>query len=180
MFHNLNVVTLSSEESMSKIFRRHSFKEKEARKIIQEFSRKAKAKPEQLFESMQHVESIEIVDAKIYFIDGKPLLASSDGKLFPTLFFDEIFSLLPKIVVDMGAISYVCNGADIMAPGVVRIEGQFDADDFVLVVDERHGKPLAIGSALINSQIAEQTKHGKIAKNLHYVGDKLWASLKNQ
>ena len=165
---------------MSKIFRRHSLREKEARNVILEFSKKAKVKPEQLFESKKRVETIEIASSKIYLIDEKPLLASSDGKLFPTLFFNEAFSLLPKIVVDMGAILHICGGADIMAPGIVRIEGQFDKDDFVLVIDERHSKPLAIGTTLLDSRMARQTKQGKIAKNLHYVGDKLWISLKNQ
>lgn len=165
---------------MSKIFRRRSLREKEARNVILEFSKKAKAKAEQLFESGKIVETIETDDTKIYLIDGKPLLASSGGKLFPTLFFDEVFSSLPKIVVDMGAVPHICSGADILAPGVVRIEGQFDIDDFVLVVDEHHNKPLAVSSALLDSRTANQTEHGKIAKNLHYVGDKLWTSLKNQ
>ena len=165
---------------MTKIFRRHSLKEKEARNIILEFSRKVKAKAEQLFESKNHIETIETTSAKIYLIDGKPVLASSDGNIFPTLLFDRVFSFLPKIVVNMGAISYICNGADVMAPGVVRIEGNFGVDDFVLVVDERHGKPLAIGCALLDSQMAKQTNHGKIVKNIHYVGDKLWAQLKTQ
>ena len=168
------------EKTMSKVFRRHSLREKEARNIIQEFSRKVKANPKQLFESKEHIETIETEDAKIYLLDGKPRIASSSGKLFPTLFFNEVFSFLPRIVVDMGAISYICNGADVMAPGVARIQGEFDADDFVLVIDELHSKPLAIGIALLNSQMAKQTKHGKIAKNLHYVGDKIWKSLKSQ
>jgi len=165
---------------MSKTLRRQSLREKEARNIILEFSKKAKTKAEQLFEPIKQFETIETADATIYLIDRKPLLASSNGKLFPTLFFNRVFSFLPKIVVNMGAVSHVCNGADVMAPGIVRIEGQFDVDDFVLVVDERHGKPLAVGSALLDSQTAKQTKHGKIAKNLHYVGDKLWTSMKNQ
>lgn len=165
---------------MSKIYRRYSLREKEARNVILEFSKKTKAKAEQLFESKKHIETIEMADTKIYLIDGKPLLANVNGKLFPTLFFNEVFSFLPKIVVDMGAISHICKGADIMAPGVVRIDGQFNVGHFVLVVDERHGKPLAIGSAFLDSQTAEQTKHGKIVKNLHYVGDKLWVSLKTQ
>jgi PUA-domain protein len=165
---------------MTKIFRRYSLREKEARNVILEFSKKVKAKAEQLFESRNHVETIEATSAKIYLIDGKPLLASSDEKKFPTLLFNAVFSFLPKIVVNMGAISHICNGADVMAPGVVRIEGNFDVDDFVLVIDERHGKPLAIGCALLDSQIAKQAKHGKIVKNIHYVGDKLWAQLKNQ
>jgi len=164
---------------MAKILRRHSLREKEANKIILEFSKKAKASTEQLFESTKHIEAIEIADGQIYLINGKPLVASSSGKLFPTLFFNEVFSFLPKIVVDMGAISYVCNGADIMAPGVVQIEGQFDTEDLILIVDERHSKPLAIGLAVLDSKTAKQTKHGKIVKNIHYVGDKFWTLLKN-
>lgn len=165
---------------MSKTVRRHSLREKEARDVILEFSKKVKDNAKQLFESTKQIETIETADAKIYLFDKKPLLASSDGKLFPTLFFSKVLSFLPKIVVDIGAISYICNGADVMAPGVIRIEGQFDVDDFVFVADERHNKPLAICSALLNSQTAKQTKHGKIAKNLHYVGDKLWKSFKDQ
>ena len=161
---------------MSKIFQRHFLREKEAKNVILEFSKKTKAKAEQLFGSKKHIEIIETKDAKIYLFDGKPLLASSNEELFPTLLFNEAFPFLPKIVVDMGAISHICKGADIMAPGVVRIEGQFDVDDFVLIVDERHSRPLAVGSALLNSQVAEQTKHGRIVKNLHYIGCLLYTS----
>ena len=165
---------------MSKTFRRYFLEEKEAKNIILEFSRKAKIKAEQLFESSKHIETFETADAKVYLIDKKPVLARSGGMVIPTLFFNEIFSFLPKIVVNMGAVSYICNGADVMAPGIVRIEGQFNVDDFVLIIDERYGKPLAICSALSDSATVKQTKHGKIAKNLHCVGDKLWKALKNK
>jgi len=165
---------------MSKAFRRYFLEEKDAKNIILEFSRKVKIKAEQLFESRKHIETFETEGIKVYLIDKKPVLASSDEKIIPTLFFNEIFTFLPKIVVNMGAVSYICNGADVMAPGIVRIEGQFNVDDFVLIIDERFGKPLAIGTALSDSETVKQTKHGKIAKNLHYVGDKLWKSLKNK
>jgi PUA domain protein len=165
---------------MSKIFQRHSLREKEAKSIIAEFSKKVKILPEELHESKKNIEVIEIEDAKIYLIKGKPLLAEHERNLFPTLFFNEFLFSLPKIVVDMGAVSYVCNGADIMAPGIVRIEGQFNAEDFILIVDEHHTKPLAIATSLFDSQASRQTKHGKIAKNLHFIGDKIWKSLKDQ
>lgn len=165
---------------MSKTFQRHFLEEKEAKNIILEFLKKVKIEAEQLFESRRRIETFETEGIKVYLIDKKPVLASSNGILFPTLLFSEVFSFLPKIVVNMGAVSYICNGADVMAPGIVRIEGQFDVDDFVLIIDERHGKPLAIGSALLDSATVKQTKHGKIVKNLHYVGDKLWKSLKDK
>jgi len=78
----------------------------------------------------------------------------------------------------MGAVPYICNGADVMAPGVVQIEGEFQADEFLLVIDERHRKPLAIGKALFNSEHMRNLKQGRIIKNLHYVGDKLWKLLR--
>jgi PUA domain protein len=86
--------------------------------------------------------------------------------------------LLPKIVVNMGAVSHICNGADVMAPGVVRIEKDYKSNDYVVIIDERHNKPLAIALALTDSQTARGLQHGKIAKNIHYVGDDLWGQLK--
>jgi predicted RNA-binding protein (TIGR00451 family) len=66
----------------------------------------------------------------------------------------------------------------LMVPGVVQINGDFNTDDFVLVVDERHGKPLAIGVALFDSHATRKMKRGKIVRNIHYVGDRLWKALK--
>jgi len=86
--------------------------------------------------------------------------------------------LFPKIVVNMGAVPYVCNGADVMAPGVVRVEGEFKRDDFLLIVDEKHGKSLGIGTSLFDSQNMKDLKQGKVVKNFHYVGDKLWNFIK--
>ena len=46
-------------------------------------------------------------------------------KTLPTLLFDEFTKKASKIIVDMGAIPYVCKGATVMAPGIVRIEGEW-------------------------------------------------------
>jgi predicted RNA-binding protein (TIGR00451 family) len=80
----------------------------------------------------------------------------------------------------MGAVPYVCNGADVMAPGVVRVDGDFEKNDILLVVDERFGRSLAIGVALSDSQTMRKLAHGKFVKNFHYVGDKLWNLLKEK
>ena len=111
---------------------------------------------------------------EVIFVDGKPLLAKLHNTIVPTLIFDAVLALFPKIVVNMGAIPYVCNGADVMAPGVVRVEGEFKKDDFLLIVDEKHGKSLGIGTSLFDSQNMKDLKQGKVVKNFHYVGDKLW------
>ena len=74
----------------------------------------------------------------------------------------------------MGAVPYVCNGADIMAPGIVRVEGEFGKGDLVLVVDEKHGKPLAVGESLDDSGSLRNTKQGAVVKSVHFVSDEIW------
>ena len=158
--------------------RRYFLKDKEARKLLTDFSQRLKTNVEQLLESKSRIEVNETEAAEIFILNGKPLLARLDGELFPTLAFEEVLPFISRIVVDMGAVPYVCKGADVMAPGVVSVKGEFEENDLLLVMDERHGKPLAIGVALFNPQTMKNMKHGKIVKNIHHVGDKLWNYLK--
>ena len=158
--------------------KRYFLKEKAARQLLLELSQKFKVDTEQLFGPKPHIELAETQVAEILLVNRKPLFARIDENILPTLIFNEVSSILPKIVVDMGAVPHVCNGADLMVPGVVQINGNFNTNDFVLIVDERHGKPLAIGVALFDSHAMRKMKRGKIVKNIHYVGDKLWEVLK--
>jgi len=158
--------------------RRYFLKDKEARKLLTDFSQRLKTNIEQLLEPKSRIEVNETEAAEIFILNGKPLLARLDGELFPTLAFEEVLPFISRIVVDMGAVPYVCKGADVMAPGVVSVKGKFEENDLLLIMDERHGKPLAIGVALFNSQAMKNMKHGKIVKNIHHVGDKLWNYLK--
>jgi len=158
--------------------RRHFLKEKEAKRFLLEVSKTLGTDIERLLGSKTGVEVNETEIAEIFFFDGRPLLARSNGVLFPTLYFEELFSIIPKIVVDMGAVPYVCKGADVMAPGVRAIKGEFKENNLLVVVDERHGKPLAVGVALFGSEDMKALNSGKIVKNLHYVGDKLWDYLR--
>ncbi len=158
--------------------RRHFLKEKKAKKFLLEVSKTLGTDIKQLLGSKTGVEVNETEIADFFIFDGRPLLTRSDGTLFPTLYFEELFVVIPKIVVDMGAVPYVCKGADVMAPGVRAIKGEFEENDFLLIVDERHGKPLAVGVALFGSEDMKALDSGKIIKNLHYVGDKLWDYLR--
>jgi len=163
---------------MPKKPRRHFLKEKEARKLLLDFSQRLKTDVEQLLGSKPSIEMNETETGEIFIFNGKPLLARSGGELFPTLAFEKAFPFISRIVVDMGAVPYVCKGADIMAPGVVSVKGEFKENDLLLVVDERHDKPLAIGVALFSSQAMKNMKQGKIVRNIHYVGDNLWNYLR--
>jgi len=158
--------------------RRHVLREREASQLLDEFSKKLNIDIKQVLGTKIHVEVAQTQKAKIFFINDKPLVAIFNDNLLPTLLFEEALRLLPKIIVNMGAVPHICNGADVMAPGVVRIEKEYKTNDYIVVSDERHNKPLAITTALTDSQTALRMKHGKIAMNIHYVGDNLWNQLK--
>ena len=111
----------------------------------------------------------------IYLIDKKPILMEKDDWAFPTL---RGAILRPfsgrRIVVDMGAVPYMVNGADIMRPGIVSVTPDIKAGYPALAVDESHGKPLAVVIPLYDADGVLALEKGKAAKNIHYVGDELW------
>jgi PUA-domain protein len=153
---------------------RHSLKSKQVKQILNEVSEKLKVNVEALFGSKPNVEIVESDAGSVYLVNDKPLFFNVEKKVVPTLLFQDFVLRAPKIVVDMGAIPYVCNGADVMAPGIVRVEGEFDKGDLVLVVDVKHGKPLSVGESLQDSANIRSTKKGAVVKNVHFVSDKIW------
>ena len=78
------------------------------------------------------------------------------------------------VTVDMGAVKFVTNGADVMAPGIVDADPEIEKNDLVWIREETHLKPLAVGRALSSGSEILEKKGGKAVKTLHYVGDKLW------
>lgn len=112
----------------------------------------------------------------VYLLDGEALLARREGTLFPTLIHPRLDDL-PSIVVDMGAIPYVCNGADVMAPGIVEVTGGFSEGELVVIRDVTHGKALSVGVSLASSEEMREMRKGKAIRNLHHVGDKIWQAI---
>jgi len=158
--------------------RRYFLKTKEAKTVLQKASDRLKTDITTFFKDRLDVEVFQTETDLIYLINGRPVLVEAGGVVYPTLKFDEYFSRAPRVVVDMGAVPYVCKGANVMAPGIRRIEGQFDKNDIVFVVDEKHGKPLALGEILYDANDAGNVKQGIVVKNLYHVGDDTWNLLK--
>jgi PUA domain protein len=118
------------------------------------------------------VEVVEGEGRKLILVDGSVLLLEEGGRLLPFLGRAGEWGL-KRVVVDMGAVPHVAGGADVMSPGVVRVEGEVRPGELVAVVDERHGKVLAVGEALVPG--GEMVgRRGKAVRNLHHVGDRSW------
>jgi PUA domain protein len=163
---------------MSHKNRRYSVKSREAKQIVLQASEKLKVNLEKFFGSKANVEIVEVDLGQLFLINGKYLFFKMVDDILPTLMADEILAELPEVVVDMGAVRFVCNGADVMAPGIVRYEGEFRKGDIVRVVDEKHGKTLAIGEMLYGPEEIKKVKQGAVVKSFHYVSDKIWSFAK--
>jgi len=126
-------------------------------------------------------DKLEIFD-NIYKLNDKPFLIVIDEKnrkMIPHLKFLQTISsseLLKfnVITIDMGAVKFVVSGADIMRPGIKNMEGNFQKDDHVIIIDINNKKPLSVGLALFSSEEMKNMTGGKVIKNIHYVGDEFW------
>ncbi len=112
----------------------------------------------------------------IYLIEREAAFAVKENIIFPTLN-NSMIDDLPSVIVDMGAIPYVCKGADIMSPGIVLVKGEFEVDALIIVRDINYGKALSVGKALVSATNMKDMPKGKAIKNLHYVGDKIWGAI---
>jgi PUA domain protein len=157
--------------------RRYSLKSREAKQILSEASQRFKMDLDVLFGNKISIEVVEAENGQIYVVNTKPVMFKSEVFL-PLLCFTEFIERAPKVTVDMGAIPFVCKGANVMAPGIRRVEGEFFKGDLLVVVDEKHGKALALGESMFDGAIFKETKNGPVIKTLHYVSDKYWNIVK--
>ncbi len=92
----------------------------------------------------------------------------------PTLRYLQTNNVLKKVVVDMGAIKFLIGGADVMRPGIVEIDETIVKDEVIVIVDINNKKPIAVGITLLSGGEMKKATSGKVIKNIHYVGDKIW------
>ena len=78
------------------------------------------------------------------------------------------------VQVDMGAVPFVCNGANVMSAGINRVSPEIVKGQYVWIREENHHKPLAVGQTLLGSKEMLSLEKGKAIKALHYIGDKVW------
>lgn len=97
-----------------------------------------------------------------------------DGRIVPSLRLLLVQPILKKVVVDMGAVKFMSSGADVMRPGIVFADVSIKKDEFVMVVDQTHQKPLCVARALFLGEELMAMSQGKVLKNIHWVGDIIW------
>ena len=121
-------------------------------------------------------ELVELSDTEfdVILVDGEQLVAELDGEQFLTVQGANEFPPTKSVVtVDAGAVSFVSNGADVMRPGIVEADDNIEPGDLVAIAEETHGKILAIGRALEDSDEMVGDS-GKVVESTHHVGDDLY------
>ncbi len=160
---------------IEKIKKRHHLKKKEQKAEIDRIENSLGCTVKELDEKAQFETGILDDGTRILMLRNEILFFEKNGTLFPSLhaLLKGMVSI-PKIAVDMGAVRYVVNGADIMRPGITKIDDDIIENSVVAIVDERHGKPLAVGQAMMDSMSMREATKGKAVRSIHYVNDYLW------
>ncbi len=114
--------------------------------------------------------SIVVIDYLIGVFINNEVILPFLGKI-------DILEKFSSITVDSGSIKFICNGAKILRPGIVKFD-KFAKNDIVVVKDEKFEKYLSVGLALEDSLVAEKLQKGYVIDNLHFVGDKFWNTFK--
>ena len=153
-----------------KVKKRNFLKKKKIKEIKKELKENG-----ELLENKKSVEILEAEPNSFILVNSEPYIILIGDKAFPTLkaaLDNEING--KTVTVDMGAVRFVTNGADIMSPGIVASDDSINPGDIVLIVDETHHKPLAIGISLITGEEMVENNTGKAIETVHYVGDEIW------
>jgi len=106
--------------------------------------------------------------------DANTAADKAEDRFIPFLGCQSVLDLFPSMVVDEGAIRFLLNGADVMRPGVRRLDDWGPAGAVVVVKEEKKGRAIAVGLSTTSGTEASAMTKGSCLKNLHYVGDKYW------
>lgn len=120
------------------------------------------------------VETGSLPDFEVILVDGQIHGVIQDHK--PFLSVRGLLAYRPadrSVTVDMGAIKFVHNGADVMAPGIVAADDTLQEGDWCWIKDEKNGQPLAVGRCLMPGAEMPGNK-GKAVASVHHIGDKVW------
>jgi len=111
-------------------------------------------------------------DAQIIVGNGVKILKTND-EYIPFLSEIGLLEKFPYVMVDMGAVKFLCKGANVMRPGI-KNHNEFKKGEIICVIEESQRKFIAIGKSLVSSLDLEKMERGEVIKNMHYISDKFW------
>ncbi|MEM3852057.1 MAG: PUA domain-containing protein [Methanomassiliicoccales archaeon] len=162
------------ESAELRIRRRHRLREKEVEALAANLDNLMGTRT---FSTRDKIEVAEVygLEQSIFLLDND--IVAIEFKGGPFLYIAGILrygATRRFVTVDMGAVPFVTNGADIMGPGIVDGDHAVREGETVWIRDVKYGKPLAIGSAIVNGDMFGTKKAGKFVLSHFHIGDRLW------
>ena len=157
-----------------KIRRRHRLRQKEVEDIAAALNVSLGT---QTFKSDDALQVAEIygLEQKVYILGTEIVAMEIDGSPFLSITGILRYGATKAYVtVDMGAVKYVANGADVMGPGITDGDRSIVTGQTVWIREEKFLKPLAIGRCLVEGSMLGKKSPGKHVQSLFYVGDRVW------
>jgi PUA domain protein len=149
----------------------HTISKREIREIA---GRISKNWPKSIICNIKSLNAIETEkNGRLLVGEGITIVQTKDDLIVPHLVEKDLLSLFPYVIVDMGAVGFICNGANVMRPGITNTDG-FGESEIVVVKDQVHNKSLAIGYSRVDAGTMMNLEKGPVINNLHYVGDIFW------
>jgi PUA domain protein len=160
-----------------KIKHRHFIRKSELNLIKEEISKQYnKNFVDQIFPKKSKVEVIETeAGDSLFAINNILKLWKSKEGYIPvlTLLLNNQIEM-KTVIVDFGAIRYVANGADVMRPGITKIDPSIQKGDIIAIREETKNRALAVGKAIFDASEMEAKDSGKVIENLHTIQDSVW------
>lgn len=133
--------------------------------------------PQDLIPKVKNIKVHEIEEDK-WLLSAENFIAAQVGDIIvPFLGNQQSLMRFPSVTIDRGAIKFVCNGAKVMRPGIVNFD-LFRKGGIVAVKDQTHGRAIAVGLALEDSEAAKVMTKGYVIDTIHYVTDRIWEGYK--
>ena len=160
-----------------KIKQRHFIRKSELKPIKDEILKQYDQKfIDQIFPKKSNVELILTESGDIlYAVNNElKLWKSKDGYIPVLTLLLKKHVDLKTVVVDFGAVRYVANGADVMRPGITKIDPSIKKGDIVQIIEETKQRALAVGKAMFDAPEMELKESGKVVQNIHTIQDAIW------
>lgn len=125
------------------------------------------------FPKIKNLKVHEISDDAQIIVGNEIKAVKIFDEYVPFLSETKTLEKFPYVMVDMGAVKFMCKGANVMRPGIKKFS-EFQKDSVVCIIEESHHKFLAVGKTLVSSEEMENMAKGEVIKNLHYISDKFW------
>ena len=117
----------------------HTLSKREIRDIA---GRIGKNWPKSIICNIKSLNAIETEkNGRLLVGEGITIVQTKDNLIVPHLVEKDLLSHFPHVIVDMGAVGFICNGANVMRPGITHTDG-FGESEIVVVKDQVHNKSL--------------------------------------